>query len=93
LRLAASASHSSCSRRKRVKGKRLPTLEHIAQDRKTKWQRVVIPDWYGTGRRSVEIVSNTAVWYHAGQPPLAIRWVVNRLVLHALTVWNRQSPA
>jgi hypothetical protein len=62
----------------RKKGKRLPTLEHIAQDRKTKWKRVTIPDWYGEGRRVVEIVSNTAVWYHSGQPPLPIRWVLIR---------------
>ena len=60
--------------RPRVKGKRLPTLEQVAQNTKTKWQRVVIPDWYGQGRRIVEIVSNTAVWYHSGQPPLPIRW-------------------
>ena len=60
------------------KGKRLPTLEQVAQNRKTKWKRVTIPDWYGEGRRIVEIVSNTAVWYHSGQPPLPIRWVVIR---------------
>ena len=62
----------------RKKGKRLPTLEHVAQDIKTKWQRVTIPNWYGEGRRIVEIISNTAVWYHSGQPPLPIRWVVIR---------------
>jgi hypothetical protein len=62
----------------RKKGQRLPTLEQVAQDSKTKWQRVMIPDWYGEGRRIVEIVSNTAIWYHSGQPPLPIRWVVIR---------------
>jgi hypothetical protein len=62
----------------RKKGERLPTLEQLAQDRNTKWQRVTIPDWYGQGRRIVEIVSNTAVWYHSGQPPLPIRWVLIR---------------
>jgi len=60
------------------KGQRLPTLEQVAQNAKTKWKRVVIPDWYGEGRRLVEIVSQTAVWYHSGQPPLPIRWVVIR---------------
>jgi hypothetical protein len=64
--------------RPRVKGKRLPTLEQVAQNTKTKWKRVVIPDWYGEGRRMVEIVSDTAVWYHSGQPPLPIRWVLIR---------------
>ena len=60
------------------KGKRLPTLQQVAQNNKTKWQRVTIPDWYGTGRRIVQIVSNTAIWYHSGQPPLPIRWVLIR---------------
>ena len=56
--------------RSRKKGKRLPTLAQIAQNAKTKWKRVALPDWYGEGRRVVEIVSDTAVWYHGGQPPL-----------------------
>ena len=64
--------------RPRVKGKRLPTLEQLAQNTKTKWKRVVIPAWYGEARRIVEIVSDTAVWYHSGQPPLPIRWVLIR---------------
>ena len=64
--------------RTRVKGQRLPTLESIAQQRKTRWTRVTIPDWYGEGARVIEIISNTAVWYHCGQPPVPIRWVVIR---------------
>jgi hypothetical protein len=62
----------------RKKGKRLPTLAQVAQNRKTQWLRVTIPDWYGEKRRSIEIVSNTAIWYHSGQPPLPIRWVLIR---------------
>jgi len=64
--------------RPRLKGKRLPTLEQVAQNASTKWQRVVIPHWYGEGRRLVELVSDTALWYHSGQPPLPIRWVLIR---------------
>jgi hypothetical protein len=64
--------------RPRKKGKRLPTLEQVAQNRRTHWQRVTIPDWYGEGRRRIEIVSDMAVWYHNGQPPLPIRWVLIR---------------
>lgn len=64
--------------RPRVKGQRLPSLEQVAQNTKTKWKRVVLPDWYGDGRRIVEIVSDTAIWYHSGQPPLPIRWVLIR---------------
>ncbi|CAG0936242.1 hypothetical protein TFLX_05108 [Thermoflexales bacterium] len=64
--------------RTRVKGKRLPTLEVIGLQRKTRWKRVTIPEGYGEGRRTIEIVSNTAVWYHGGQPPVPIRWVLIR---------------
>jgi hypothetical protein len=64
--------------RTRVKGQRLPTLEVIAHERTTRWKRVMIPDWYGEGAREIEIVSNTAVWYHSGQPPVPIRWVLIR---------------
>ncbi len=64
--------------RTRVKGKRLPTLEAIALQRKTRWTRLTIPEWYGQDCRTLEIVSNTAVWYHCGQPPVPIRWVVIR---------------
>jgi hypothetical protein len=64
--------------RPRKKGERLPTLKQVAENKRTKWQRVTIPDWYGEGRRQVEIVSNTAIWFHSGQPPLPIRWVLIR---------------
>lgn len=62
----------------RKKGKRLPTLEQRLHDRKTQWQAVTIPNWYGEGRRVVEIVSDTAVWYHSGQPVVPLRWVLTR---------------
>jgi len=64
--------------RPRVKGARLPTLEHVLHDAQTLWTGVTIPNWYGQGPRQVEIVSDTAVWYHSGLPALPIRWVVIR---------------
>jgi hypothetical protein len=64
--------------RPRVKGKRLPTLAEVAKDAQTVWKSVAIPKWYGQGRKEVEIVSNTAVWYHHGLPALPIRWVLIR---------------
>lgn len=64
--------------RPRLKGARLPTLENVLQDTKTAWKQVTIQDWYSEKRRRVEIVSGTAVWYHSGMPPLAIRWVLIR---------------
>lgn len=61
-----------------VKGARLPTLEKVLQHAQTTWKRATIPNWYGEGQRTVEIVSDTAVWYHTGLPPVPIRWVLIR---------------
>jgi len=64
--------------RPRKKGQRLPTLEQVAADANTQWQTVTIPNWYGQPNREVEIVSDTAVWYHSGKPAVPIRWVLIR---------------
>jgi hypothetical protein len=64
--------------RPRKKGKRLPTLEQVLKDAHTSWKKLFVPNWYGQGRREVEITSATAVWYHNGMPPLSIRWVLIR---------------
>jgi hypothetical protein len=64
--------------RPRVKGKRLPTLKQVLQDSKTEWTEVTVVDWYGQGRTTVELASDTAVWYHSGKPPVPVRWVLIR---------------
>jgi hypothetical protein len=64
--------------RPRKKGQRLPTLEQVLKDAQTSWKKMLVPTWYGEGRREVEISSATAVWYHNGMPPLPIRWVLIR---------------
>ena len=64
--------------RPRKKGKRLPTLETVAEDKHTRWKRLIVQEWYGEKQRSIEITSKTAVWFHSGQPPLPIRWVLVR---------------
>jgi hypothetical protein len=64
--------------RPRKKGKRLPTLETVAQDKHTPWKRLTVQEWYGEKKRMIEITSNTAVWFHSGQPALPIRWVIVR---------------
>ena len=64
--------------RTRKKGKRLPTLEKVAADKQTRWKRLKVRDWYGEKKRDIEITSQTAVWFHSGQPPLPIRWVIVR---------------
>jgi DDE superfamily endonuclease len=63
--------------RPRKKGKRLPTLKKLLADKATVWQSITIP-WYDGQVRSMEVVSDTAVWYHGGKPPLPIRWVLIR---------------
>ena len=64
--------------RPRLKGKRRPTLETGLADEKMQWSTLTVEDWYGEGPREVEVTTDTAVWYHAGKPPVAIRWVLIR---------------
>jgi hypothetical protein len=64
--------------RPRLKGKRLPTLAVLAADPATVWTVTTVAQWYGRGKRQVELVSATAVWYHCGLPPVPIRWVLIR---------------
>ena len=64
--------------RPRLKGQRLPTLAAVAADPRTAWTEITVAHWYGAGTRTVEIVSDTAVWYHSGLPPVPLRWVLIR---------------
>ena len=64
--------------RPRLKGKRLPTLQQVLLDATTAWTSVTITGWYREPHREVDIVSETAVWYHTGMPPVPIRWVLIR---------------
>jgi hypothetical protein len=63
--------------RPRKKGARQPTLAQRLVDPGTGWQRISVA-WYGGTTRMVELASETAVWYHTGLPPVAIRWVLIR---------------
>lgn len=60
-----------------VKGKRQPTLAKRLSDPETMWQTIMVC-WYGGIRRQVEVATGTALWYHAGIPPVAIRWTLVR---------------
>ena len=64
--------------RPRLKGDRRPTLEAVLVDAETPWSLLTIEPWYGDVPREVEVATDTAVWYHAGEPPVAIRWVLIR---------------
>ena len=42
------------------------------------WIGLTIPRWYGERDRPIEVLSQTAVWYSTGFPPVPIRWVLIR---------------
>lgn len=64
--------------RPRLKGARRPTLKTVLCERRRKWTKLQIDNWYSEGRREVEVCTQTALWYHTGLPPVAIRWVLIR---------------
>jgi hypothetical protein len=39
---------------------------------------LTVAHWYGGEARVVEVCTETAVWYHSGLPPVAIRWLLIR---------------
>jgi hypothetical protein len=63
--------------RPRLKGERQPTLAQRLTDPTTVWQAAQVR-WYGGDLRPVEFATGTAVWYHAGLPLVALRWVLLR---------------
>jgi hypothetical protein len=64
--------------RPRLKGSRLPNLSVVADDPKTTWIPITVSSWYSEGERTVEVVSETALWYSTGLPAVPLRWVLIR---------------
>jgi hypothetical protein len=64
--------------RPRLVGDRLPTLATRLDDAATCWTPLTVPLWYGETDRTIEIVSDTAIWYSTGLSPVPIRWVLIR---------------
>jgi hypothetical protein len=64
--------------RPRIKGERLPNLCAVVEDPLTVWEPTEIASWYGNEQRTVEIASQTAVWYSTGLPAVPVRWVLVR---------------
>ena len=63
--------------RPRVKGQRLPTLKTLLDCPDTRWMSAALA-WYDGVTRTIEFSSQAALWYHAGKPPVPIRWVLIR---------------
>jgi hypothetical protein len=64
--------------RPRLKGERLPNLSVVAEDPSTVWKAITVTNWYGKEERTVESVSDTAVWHSTGLPAVPLRWVLIR---------------
>jgi DDE superfamily endonuclease len=65
--------------RPRVKGSRRPSLKEVLTDPKTVWTKLEIKDWYGEGKRTVEVCTDTALWWsRSHNSRVAIRWVLIR---------------
>lgn len=64
--------------RPRKKGRKLPKLTDVLADPATVWTTITMAEWYGGKRCQLQTATATAVWYHAGLPPLPIRWVLVR---------------
>ena len=63
--------------RPRIVGDRLPNLDVVLTDPTTVWERVKL-SWHDGSERVLEVATGTALWYHGGQEPLPIRWVLSR---------------
>ncbi len=74
----APARYAGQAGRPRKKGARLPTLAQVAAHPHTRWHHQVVRYWYGELKRTIEITSGTAVWFHSGHPAVPIRWVIVR---------------
>ena len=64
--------------RPRKKGRRLPKLSELLEEKKKRRTKLSMPYWYGDERCILEIMTGTAIWYHSGLPPAPIRWVLVR---------------
>src|SRR5215210_2573944 len=64
--------------RPRLKGDRLPNLSVLAEDPTTHWAPITLNNWYANSKRTIEIVSGTALWHSTGLPAVPLRWVLIR---------------
>jgi len=61
------------------KGPALPKLKTLLSNPATTWARIIVSAWYGhVDGKSLEITSDTALWYRPGTPVMPIRWVLVR---------------
>jgi hypothetical protein len=71
--------------RPRVKGKGLPSPAEVVEG--TQPRKALEVGWYGGGRRRVETVTGTGLWYKSGRPLVGLRWAF----VHDLSGTHRDS--
>ena len=77
LYAAAPARQPGQNGRPPLKGARRPSLKTLLDQPQTTWASAAVA-WYDGATRTVELTSQTAVWYRSGKPPVPIRWVLIR---------------
>ena len=60
-----------------LKGARQPPLKALLDQPQATWASATVA-WYDGTTRTVELKSQTAVWYRSGKTPVLIRWVLIR---------------
>ena len=61
------------------KGPPLPKLKTLLSNPITPWETITVSSWYGRkDQKTLEITSDTALWYRRGTPPRPVRWVLVR---------------
>jgi hypothetical protein len=61
------------------KGPALPKLKTLLSNPATTWATIIVSAWYGhVDGKTLEITSDTALWYRPGTPVMPIRWVLVR---------------
>ena len=60
-----------------LKGPRRPSLKTLLEQDNVTWNSTEVA-WYDGTTRTVELTSQTAVWYRSSKPPVLLRWVLVR---------------
>ena len=63
--------------RPRVVGARQPSLQTVLSDPATVWTPLT-QRWPDGTKRRLQAATGTALWYHSGQPTVALRWLLLR---------------
>lgn len=72
------ARRSHTRGRPAAKGMPLSKLKAVAEDRTTRWSRIIASEWYGEEKCELDITSGTALWYRPSSEIVPLSWVLVR---------------